>query len=159
MKQIVTLLLLISASLCSAQITERKTLTEPELETAKELYVKMMQSETFRLREESVAYDVKMSNGVELPIKKIKSSAIKTENDVRELYTQFMNENISKTNYGNVKDGVEAFMRSYNLEKQMMAENKELYALMARSGKDQLAEILKPYMEYSKNKAFNASRN
>lgn len=143
---------LFAMALCNAQPETRNAKTRPgltdaELKTAKELYVKMLESETKKQQQEVIRKQVELSNGVlmpsmaELSKHNLKAEDYKGEDGMRKLYTDFWTMNVGRTKFKSVEEAVDIHMQSLMLQKKIRQENPELYKNMDNATMAQLREI------------------
>lgn len=126
------------------------SLSKEELQRAKELYLQMMASETYMLREKSVKNEFEKLNGLMLP-------SIKELNWVTDsvAFKKWLANNIHQTKFTSVDEAFDTIMGSVNLNMKRQEENKELFALLKKTTLSQFEEIIRPEREQRKKRIFS----
>ncbi|MFP9115196.1 hypothetical protein ACLI1A_14760 [Flavobacterium sp. RHBU_3] len=129
--------------------TKHKGLTKTELATAKELYSKMIQSETYISMNETMAKTATSLNGLKLP-QSNSPKDMESEASTTDFYRSWLAKNLNKTKFKSVDEGVKAIMKGWNLTKKLMSENKEVFALIGRANEEQGLEIVRTENPYDR---------
>ncbi|MEL1243688.1 hypothetical protein AAEO56_05400 [Flavobacterium sp. DGU11] len=118
-------------------------LTPTELEATKDMYLKMMQSDTYiKLQAGTRAMNKKFKN-VKLP-KASEFSGVKDSIEVKDRLKVLLAKDIGKTNFKSLDEAVDTMMGNILLTQKLLKENLELYTLLPKATKDQFKEILEP---------------
>ena len=118
------------------QITHaQKALSSTELEQAKQGYLDMMKSESYKQIENIDWEFVEKLNGLEIPKEYWPDPA---------LYLKFISDNFQKTKFKNIGEAENLLNIQASLYKKQIADFSTLYDLMKNASVDQLKEILKP---------------
>ena len=157
MKHILTILCLIGFTTMQAQEalnvhadSIKKGLSYTELLVAKKKYIEMMKSDTYIQNRENITILNEKLNGVELfsideIVKISKGNNGKTEmHHYEEFIRKRLAENINKTKFVSVDEGVEFHVKYIKLYVKELEENAQLYALMRKATSEQLSEIMRP---------------
>ncbi|MGV3460907.1 MAG: hypothetical protein ACO1N9_10695 [Flavobacterium sp.] len=161
MKQLCFLFLL-TFSIANAQTPHvRKGLTDAELQTAKALYVKMLESDTNKQKQQLIKKQVELSNGVlvpsmgELAKHNLKPEDYKGEDGIKKLYTDFWTMNVGRTKFASVEEAVDIHMQGLNLQMKLREENPELYKYMADATMAQLRELKQIDIDASRQRLYD----
>jgi len=116
------------------QKNSKAGLTEVEFEKAKEDYLKMTQTETYKANKAMMA---KLSG---------KINTYPTPKELRDEkeWSNWITENLSKTKFKNVDEANKLRKSSAELFQKQMDENADLYKMIRMATLEQLHEILKP---------------
>lgn len=157
MKHIIVILCLIGFISVQAQQTlkgqtesVKKGLSDTDLLIAKKKYLEMMKSDTYIQNRRNITIMNEKLNGVELfSIEEIvKMSKDNDGKDEMLLFKEFIRkrlaENINKTNFISVDEGVELHVQGIKLQEKELEENAQLYALMRKATREQFSEIMRP---------------
>ncbi|GGB73482.1 hypothetical protein GCM10007424_11740 [Flavobacterium suaedae] len=114
----------------------KKDLSEEELQMAVDSYLQMTKSETYKQFKKNLRENSIKLKGLDYP------PDLKTSD--KESIEKWLINNIEKTKYSSVKEGVEMIHKSYLLMQKLYKENTEVYTFMRRATKEQLREIIAP---------------
>jgi hypothetical protein len=128
----------VNAQTSSAQNVEKELLTEQEVKIAKELYIKMMQTETYKLQRQNMTRFRQKLNGVNIYPKNINPETLEEDSKMAK---KKLEENIAKTKFGSFKEAIDLMEEGKALTAKMMDENKELFDLIKRASAEQIREI------------------
>ncbi len=146
-RKVVMFLFILSATISTAQTNKTSGLTKAEFEKAKQLYLDMMQSDTYKEMQQNTVFVVNRRNTVELPQP---DPSWRQYDDAKllKLYKErvrdWANANRKKMKFKSANEAYTAVIKGLELAQRTQAENKELYSLMRRANKAQFSEIMKP---------------
>lgn len=121
----------------------KKGLSSTELQRAKELYIRMLETDDYmnykrRMRDMNVKLQ-----GLPLPAytdPDVGNDLVK----IRKITEQWLKENIRKTQFTSVKEGTDDIVEVFALLKKRMEDHKEVYDLMRKAEKSQILQIIEP---------------
>jgi hypothetical protein len=126
----------------AASIDSTKTgLTEKELQLAKDLYVKMMKTETYVLFKKDLRTRSKKLKNLKLP-----PYGEMNQCD-REQVKKWLAANLSKTDFKSVDEGLDTLLKGCMLLEKLHVDNAELYSLISKAKVAQIGEIMMPERE------------
>jgi len=126
------------------QSIEKKGITQSELENAKVLYVKMIESADYKKKDEL--------NETLWPILREATGYkdfLKQKPPSEESIRDWIKNNVAREK---VEKALELFNDVMKLEAKIMFDNKDVYELVRRATREQVKEILKPLFEKEKAK-------
>ncbi len=144
MKHIFLLLLFASLGLNAQSVSPapvskpKDGLSKSELEYAKQLYISMMQTETYISGKKNSRKISKKLNGLKIP--DYKEVNLCKMIDVRKWLTI----NIGKTNFKSPEEGVAMYEKGCELLEKLLNDNAELYELLRKANSQQFREIREP---------------
>jgi hypothetical protein len=144
MKYIISLicfLFIVNANAQSQQQPCHNPLNEQEVKLAKELYIKMMQTETYKLNRQNMTLFRQKLNGVDIYPKTMDPKTMEQDS---KLSKKKLEENITKTKFRSFKEATDLMEEGKALTAKMMKENKELFDLIKRANAAQIKEIYEP---------------
>jgi len=123
--------------------TLKKGLSPSELQTAKNLYILMMQTDDYKNYKRSMRdMNIKLQ-GLQLPSytdPDVGNDLVK----IRKITELWLKENISKTQFASVKEGTDTIVEVFALLKKRIEDHKEVYDLMRKAEKSQVLQIIEP---------------
>ncbi len=126
--------------------TVKKGLSESELNRAKELYTQMTQTATYiHLKKKMSAFNEKLNRvdiGPSAEQKMVMLNQKEPGKALDSLYRKRLTDNLSKTEFKSVEEGMAGLGELKDLERKKQEENAELYSLRKRASQVQLREIL-----------------
>lgn len=122
--------------------TVKKGLTKTELENAKKLFIKMMNSKTYLRMNDAIHKLNEKSSSMYNEFSEMKK--IKTRDDAKKLYKDWLVKNLKETKFKSVEEGLAAHMEVHDLAEKNMKENPEFFALLFRATAPQIGEIMEP---------------
>lgn len=146
-RKVVMFLFILSATISTAQTNKTSGLTNAEFEKAKQLYLDMTQSDTYKEMQQNTVFIVNRRNTVELPQL---DPSWRQYDDARllKLYKERVRDwakvNRKKMKFKSANEAYMAVIKGLELAQRREVENKELYSLMRRANKAQFSEIIKP---------------
>jgi hypothetical protein len=138
------LICLFFVNFCVAQSEQKPGLSTSEFERAKSLYIKMMESDDYKKKEEL--------NDVLFPILSETNGYrefLKQKPKSEEAILEWIKNNVAKDK---VERATNLFTEAIKLEAKVLADNKETFELYRKGTRDQQLEILKPFFEKSEAK-------
>lgn len=135
-------------SLTSSSLDIKKPLTEEEVKLGTALYEAMVKTETYKTNNEYILYHIDMLNGVKLlsieEMIEINNSYGNDPEIIQQKTEKILTKNIGKTKFKSVKEAMEVYKKSIELQEKQIEENKKLYDLMSRATVSQIREIIAP---------------
>ena len=147
-RKVVMFLFILSATISTAQTNEASSgLTGTEFEKAKQLYLDMMQSDTYKELKQNTVFIANRTKNIELP--RLDPSWMGLDDAAlgklyKERVVAWAKANQKKMKFKNAREASNAVIRGVELAQRREVENKELYSLMKRANKAQFSEIIKP---------------
>lgn len=136
----------------------KSSLSQFELQIAKDKYLKMMQSETYITVNENLRILNKNLKGVQL-FDISEASWIKDIDGFRKALRESLFKDIEKTDFTSLDEAVDTIVDNFVLTQKMIEENSELYKLMSIATKNQIAQIMEPERENPYDILFNYRNN
>lgn len=118
-------------------------LSEFELQIAKDDYLKMMQSETYIEMHKEIKTLNKKLKGVKL-FDVTNADWIKDMDGFKKALREVLRESITRTDFKSLDEAVDAIVKNFQLMQKNISENSELYVLIAKANREQIAQIMAP---------------
>lgn len=140
--------------LASTSNTVKKGLSQNELQQAVKMYEAMTKSETYIKMNKSIEMAEEKCNHLSMPLLSKSGNADEYYRVIR----KWFEDNLSKTKYKTVEEGINDIKKGADLCNRMLAENKELYALLRRATKEQALAIMEPDRQRAFDKLYETKK-